>query len=168
MQIAGFRYQKDQKTVIRSLKLLPEHIHAYFVGDGVFKDECIELAQNIGVSERTHFMGARTDVPELIKAADIVVMSSHWEGFGLAAVEGMAASRPTIASDVDGLREVVKDAGLLFEQGNESDLADKVMKLVDDKQLYEQIAHQCFDRAQKYDISVMVGGYIKVYNELSK
>ena len=166
MQVAGFRYQKDQKTVIRALTLLPECVHLYFVGDGEFKNECIEYAHEYNVSARTHFLGIRTDVPRILKDADIVIMSSHWEGFGLAAVEGMAAGKPVIASDVDGLREVVKGAGLLFEKGNETALATQIKSLIASKELWSNVASKCYERAQQFDISKMVKGYLNIYNQI--
>ena len=168
IQVAGFRYQKDQKTLIRSLQYLPNSVHAYFVGEGECKQECIDLSQELGLSDRIHFMGIRTDVPSLMKSSDIVVISSHWEGFGLAAVEGMAASKPVIASGVDGLREVVQGAGIIFEHENPKDLADKIIMLISTPAYLKEISDSCHARAKEYDISNMVAGYIGVYKELFK
>lgn len=168
IQVAGFRYQKDQKTVIRAMTFLPQSVHLYFAGDGELMDECRNLAIECEVDKRVHFLGVRTDIPQLLKSSDIVVMSSHWEGFGLAAAEGMAARKPVIASDADGLREVVKDAGLLFEKGNERELAEKILRLIGDKQYYNNVAEKCYRRAEKFDISNMVEGYKRVYEYLVK
>ncbi len=166
VQVAGFRYQKDQKTVVKALLRLPESVHVFFIGDGIQKNEVVEMAHSLGVEHRTHFMGIRSDVPAILKAADIVVMSSHYEGFGLAAVEGMAASKPVIASDVDGLREVVAGAGITFTPGDANDLADKIKSLINDYVLYQATAEKCFKRAQQFDISQMTNGYLSVYKEL--
>ena len=80
IMVAGFRYQKDQDTLIRATALLPQEFHTFLVGDGERREVCENLAIAEGVSDRVHFMGIRMDVPELLKAADYVVMSSHWEG----------------------------------------------------------------------------------------
>ena len=169
IQVAGFRYQKDQKTVIRALKLLPPTAHLYFAGDGDLMAECKKLAIECDVQQRVHFLGVRTDVPQLLKNSDIVVMSSHWEGFGLAAVEGMAAGKPVLATDVDGLREVVKGAGILFNHNDFIDLANKINSLINDDKLYEKISKRCLTRALEYDISKMVKEYKNVYmNILNK
>ncbi len=154
--------------MIRSLQYLPNSVHAYFVGEGECKQECIDLSQELGLSDRIHFMGIRTDVPSLMKSSDIVVISSHWEGFGLAAVEGMAASKPVIASGVDGLREVVQGAGIIFEHENPKDLADKIIMLISTPAYLKEISDSCHARAKEYDISNMVAGYIGVYKELFK
>ena len=81
----------------------------------------------------------------------------------MAAVEGMAAGKPVIASDVDGLREVVAGAGVLFESGNEKDLAEKIMQLDSNSELYESISKKCIERAKEFDISKMVDGYMQIY-----
>lgn len=166
MQVAGFRYQKDQDTVIRALQFMPSSYHAVFVGDGERKESCQNLAEDLGVQMRVHFLGVRTDIPQLLKSADIVVMSSHWEGFGLAAVEGMASGIPVVASDVDGLREVTQGAGVLFEHGNAEQLAAEIRKLAEDKAYYGEVAARCKERAQQYDISVMAASYNKVYRNI--
>lgn len=166
IMVAGFRPQKDQDTLMRSLLYLPSDFHLFLVGDGVRGEELQHLAIENGLQERVHFLGVRTDVPNLLHAADYVVMSSHWEGFGLAAVEGMAAGKPILASDVDGLREVVKGAGLLFKVGDAKALSEEILKLEADKDYYNKVAQACQQRARDFDISKMAEGYLKVYNSL--
>lgn len=166
IQVAGFRYQKDQKTVIKAMKQLPDFVHLFLVGDGVLKQACIELATELGLNDRVHFLGQRVDVPSLLKAADVVVMSSHWEGFGLAAVEGMAAGKPVVASNVAGLREVVEGAGLVFECQNSGDCAEKIRSLLSSRQYYDTVASACLERASQYDISQMFDGYMSVYHSI--
>lgn len=163
MQVAGFREAKDQDCVIRALKSLPNGIEAVFVGDGVRRDACEQLADQLEVRERAHFLGIRSDVPALLKAADIVVMSSHWEGFGLAAVEGMAAGKPVIASNVPGLAEVVGGAGVLFPQGDEKALAEIIRNLSIDKEFYKRTAEACRRRARDFDIRKTTAAYLALY-----
>ena len=166
IQVAAFREQKDQPTLIRATALLSDSYHTVFVGDGVCRPQCIALAEKLGITDRITFLGNRTDIPQLLKAADIVVMSSHWEGFGLAAVEGMAAHKPVIANDVDGLKQVVDGAGILFEHGNAKDLAKKIKEIAENPMLYEQTADKCLQRAQEFDISKMAEHYHNAYKSL--
>ena len=163
MQVAGFREAKDQDCVIRALKNLPSDVHAVFVGDGVRREICEKLADELGVRERAHFLGVRSDVPALLKSADVVVMSSLWEGFGLAAVEGMAAGKPVVASDVPGLAEVVGGAGILFSKGDEKALAGIISKLASDKEFYEKTATACVHRSRDFDIRKTAEAYLAVY-----
>lgn len=164
--VAAFRWEKDQSTLIRSLKFLPDDFHLYLVGEGVLRGECERLVATSELGDRVHFLGLRTDVPKILKASDFIVMSSHFEGLSLSSLEGMAVGRPFLASDVDGLREVVKDAGVLFEHNNPHDLAQKILSIASDKSLYLSIAAKCSERASQYDISLMVNNYIKVYKDI--
>jgi glycosyltransferase involved in cell wall biosynthesis len=166
IQVSRFSPAKDQATVIRALSYLQGNVKLVFVGDGVNRTECELLTKQLDLSERVSFLGSRNDIPELLKNADIAVQSSQWEGFGLAAVEAMASGLPIVASDVSGLREVVSGAGLLFKQGDEKSLADKINSLLTDRKLYEKIANLCLERAKQYDINVMVEQYIDLYKEV--
>ena len=65
-----------------------------------------------------------------------------------------------------GLREVVKDAGILFPNGDSETLAKEILKLERDKELYQRIANACYERAKQYDISKMVDGYLDVYRSI--
>jgi glycosyltransferase involved in cell wall biosynthesis len=163
IMVAGFRYQKDQDTLIRATALLPQEFHTFLVGDGERREVCENLAIAEGVSDRVHFMGIRMDVPELLKAADYVVMSSHWEGLSLASIEGMSVGKPFLASDVDGLREITTNAGVLFQHQNATQLAEEIKVLDKNTAKYQQIAQQCFDKAKLFDISIMAENYNNVY-----
>jgi glycosyltransferase involved in cell wall biosynthesis len=167
VMVSRFAASKDQETVIRAMALLPNDLHAIFVGDGENLAHCKELAASLGVSDRTHFVGSQLDVASWLAKADIGVQSSHWEGFGLTAVEMMAAGLPVVASSVEGLRQVVEGAGILFEAGNAQELADAVSRLLSDTDYYKKIACQCAARAVDYDIRTMVDQYLKIYSSLS-
>ena len=167
IMVAGFRWEKDQDTIIRALPRLPEQFHLFLVGDGVRREELNKLAIDKGVARRVHFLGVRSDVPELLHAADYVIMSSHFEGLSLSSVEGMSVGKPFIASDVDGLREVVKGAGILFPHEDEKALAQNILDLENDHNSYLEVADRCAIRARDFDISRMVEGYVNVYNSLN-
>lgn len=163
IMVAGFRYQKDQDTLIRATALLPQNFHTFFVGDGERRELCENLSISEGVTDRVHFMGIRMDVPKLLKAADYVVMSSHWEGLSLASIEGMSVGKPFLASDVDGLHEMTINAGILFRHQNAAQLAEEIMILDENPSKYQQIAQQCADKAKLFDISIMSEKYNNVY-----
>lgn len=168
VMVAGFRLEKDQETLIRAMKRLPEEFHLFLVGDGERRRDLETLTNTLDLSSRVHFLGIRNDITEILKEVEYSVLSSHWEGFGLSAVEGMSAGKPVLASNVDGLREVIAGAGILFEHGNDEQLANEIMKLDSDDNYYNSIATKCKNRAMSYDISKMVDGYLEVYNELIK
>jgi len=166
LQVSGFRLQKDQHTVIKSLVLLPENVKIWFAGTGITLADCQALTKSLGFENRVIFLGVRTDIPQLLKTADIVVLSSHYEGLSLASIEGMASGKPFVASDVPGLREVVKDAGLLFENKNEKQLAHHILSLLEDSDYYKKVAFACQEKAKQFDIEKMVDQQVELYKSL--
>lgn len=164
--VGRWSYQKDQATIIRALALLPAEYQLWLAGYGETEQELKALAAEKKVSDRVKFLGLRTDVPNFLKASDIIVQSSHIEGFGLAAVEGMAAGKPVIASNVEGLAQVVDGAGLLFPHEDAEALAKTIKEVCTDKELYNELVQKGSARAMQYDISTMARGYANVYNEI--
>lgn len=164
--VAGFRYEKDQPTVIKALKYLPEDYHLVLVGDGDERVNLESLIATEGMQERVHLLGLRNDVPNILKASDVIVMSSHREGLSLSNVEGMCSGHPFVASDVEGLREVTKGYGLLFPHGDSKALADIILRLCTDSGYANEVAARCKERAMQYDICKMVEEYLKVYKGL--
>lgn len=166
VMVAGFRWEKDQDTLIRAMALLPEKFHLYLVGQGVRMSECEALAGSEGVAGRVHFLGLRTDVPDILASCDYAVMSSHFEGLSLSSVEGMAAGIPMLASDVDGLREVVGGAGILFGHADPESFAKEILKLDNDPEYYGMVAKRCLQKSRDYDINHMADSYCKIYSEI--
>lgn len=164
--VGRFSEQKDQATLIKAMKQIPDNVHLLLIGEGPLKEKNEDLAKEIGIKDRVHFLGFRNDIPRILKTIDIFVLSSNWEGFGLAAVEGMAAGKPVIASDVPGLRDIVKGSGLLFPVGNSDELARKINELVCEKSKYGEISKKCQERAKNYSLERMVEQYIKLYKEI--
>lgn len=164
VMVAGFREAKDQDTLVKALALLPkEQYEVWLVGDGVRKESVERLVLSFGLQDNVKFLGLRTDVPNILKTADVVVMSSHWEGLSLSNIEGMSAGKPFIASDVNGLREVTKGYGILFPHEDADALAEIIRKLHDIPDYYQQVADKCYERAKQFDISTMVLQYNDVY-----
>lgn len=166
LQVSGFRPQKDQDTLLRSLSFLTENYKVILVGDGERKNDLISLVKTLGLEKRVLFLGLRMDVASLLKSVDLVVLSSYYEGLSLASVEGMASGRPFVASNVPGLKDVVEGAGVLFQQGNAEELASKIIELMDNSELYKQVANACQERAKQYDVQVMVNKHIQLYQEV--
>lgn len=165
VMVAAFREQKDQDTLIKSIAQLPNQYKLLLVGDGVRRQQLESLVDTLNLKNSVFFMGFRSDVYSIIKMCDIAVLSSHWEGFGLAAAESMACGVPTIASNVPGLADVVNTGGLLFEKGNVEDLTKKILSLENpDKKKKLVLAGS--ERAKKYDIKNMVNSLNEIYLQL--
>ena len=164
--IGRFSKQKDQATLIKTMKYLSEDIHLILAGEGELKAQNEKLAKEIGVDDRVHFLGFRDDIERIIKTSDIGIQSSNWEGFGLAAVEVMASGKPVLASDVQGLKEVVEGHGLVFSGGNQEELSTYINKLLDDYDFYNQISNRCSRRAEDFKIDSMAKSMISLYRML--
>ena len=169
VMVAGFRYQKDQDTLIKSFSHLDENrFELWLVGNGERRPELECLIKELNLESTVKLMGIRADIPEVLQSADIVVMSSHFEGLSLSNVEGMSVGKPFVASDVDGLREVVSGYGLLFPHGDDKELASIIKRLAEDKDFYKQVADKCWERAQMYDIKKMVDSYNDLFVSLKR
>jgi glycosyltransferase involved in cell wall biosynthesis len=166
IQVARFYEPKDQKTLIKSLLLLPQNVKLLLVGDGILKNESKELVVQLNLQSRVKFLGIRTDVLALLKTADIIVLSSKHEGLSLSCIEGMASGKPFVASDVPGLKEIVENAGILFPFSDEKALAEIIMNLISDENYYNQTVANCLKKANEFDIDAMTDSYIKIYQNI--
>ena len=167
LMVAGFREAKDQDTVVKALSLLDRNeFEVWFAGIGVRQNIVKHLVDTLGVSDRVRFLGLRTDIPNVLRAADMIVMSSHWEGLSLSNIEGMSAHKPFIASKVNGLREVTEGYGILFEHGDARGLAAEFEHLSKDSQYYQQVADACYERAEQFDIDKMIMAYERMYKRV--
>jgi glycosyltransferase involved in cell wall biosynthesis len=147
---------------------LPDCYRLQIVGGGERenREQVKSICHGLGLDNRVDFMGVRQDIPEILENSDVIVLSSHWEGLSLSSIEGMASGRPFIASDVDGLREIVGGAGVLFPHGDDKELATQIQHLCEHPDEYQNVAQKCQERARQYDISVMADNYLKLYRDL--
>lgn len=116
---------------------------------------------------QVEWLGLRDDVPELLRTAEALVVPSRWEGFGLAALEGMAAGTPIIATAVDGLGDLVADAGLLVQPGDPIALRAAIARVVNDPNLRMELSQRGRARAQRYDLSHTFDGWQRAYRRVT-
>lgn len=163
--VAAFREQKDHKTLIRAMSFLPKNYRLQLVGTGDDNliNDCRQLVIDEGICERVSFMGMRKDVPRILSESDIVVLSSHYEGLSLSSLEGMASGRPFIASDVDGLHEIVEGYGMLVPHENAQAMADAILLLAMNPDYARKVVQRCVERAHMFDINTMAKKYISLY-----
>jgi glycosyltransferase involved in cell wall biosynthesis len=112
-----------------------------FIGDGPTAPDLRRQVHEVGLTEQVHFLGARRDIPRLLRALDVFVLPSHQEGLGLAIIEAMAAGLPVVATRVGGIPEVVVDGetGLLVASGNSVELADAIVYLLSNPHTRQQM-----------------------------
>lgn len=100
----------------------------WIIGDGPLKSELDSLVSKLGLFSSVIFWGVRHDVPDFMNAADIFVLSSAWEGFGLVVAEAMATGKIAIATDCGGPKEIIGDCGFLVPVRNYKALAESMLK----------------------------------------
>lgn len=166
IQVSSFTPQKNQSTLIKSLVGLNADIHLVLVGDGPLKEEAVKLTTALKLSDRVHFLGIRNDVPKLLKTADIVVLSSHFEGLSLACLEGLASGRPFIGSHVNGITEVIQNAGILFENNDVKSLQNAITTLFSNRSLYDKTVENCLRASEQYDIKKLIENHLMLYNQV--
>lgn len=140
-------------------------------GDGSIRMMIKEKATSLGVTDRVKLLGFRKDIPELLHLLDIFVLSSISEGLPLSVVEAMAAGKPVVVTNVGGLSEVVTDGvdGYIVPPAQPEALADKLLKLAEDKSLREKMGAIGFDNVKvEFSLETMISRYENLYESLIK
>jgi glycosyltransferase involved in cell wall biosynthesis len=135
LSIARLDVAKDHASLIDAIALLRERgleLKLHLAGDGPLRGELEARVRRNKLDEHVRFLGFRKDLPELFAACDALVLSTHYEGFGLAVVEAMAAGRPVIATRIPCLAEIVTpgETGLLVEPRSPVSLADGIESVI--------------------------------------
>ncbi|MEG3014595.1 MAG: glycosyltransferase [Cetobacterium sp.] len=162
IMVSRFHKSKDHITVLRALAKLPKEYTVTFVGEGETEESVKREALMLNLGDRVQFLGYSNSVAALLKRHDIAIQSSNFEGFGISALEAMASGTPIIATNVEGLANVVDGAGLLFELGNTQDLVDKI-RLLEDPSFYFQKSKDGIKNSLKYSIETTAKKYIEIY-----
>lgn len=165
VMIGRFHKQKDQDTIIRAMNKLPMDYKLLLIGEGPREKEIHDLVVDLKLESRVHFLGVRTDVFSILKMCDYGVISSHWEGFGIVALEYMACGLPTIGSNVEGLNEVIPTPKALFQKGNASDLSELILKLGTNQDYLQDILDAQRNQIVNFDVKTSLQRHIEVYNK---
>jgi glycosyltransferase involved in cell wall biosynthesis len=163
--VARLQPQKDHETLLRAIARIPD-VQLLLVGEGELRSELEQLAGALGIATRVHFLGQRADVAELLKMADLYIHATHSDGFGIAALEAMAAGLPVIASNVPGLAEVVGNAGILVPPRDAEALARAIQSVLSDPALKAKLASAAAARASSFDISQTIAKHVDLYQRL--
>jgi glycosyltransferase involved in cell wall biosynthesis len=135
VMIARFEEQKDHSTVVRALAQLEDLPWSLdLVGDGPTMAGVRRQVAEAGLTSRVHFLGYRTDIPQILAQAQIYLLISNWEGFPRSIIEAMRAGLPVVTSDVGGSREAVQQdvTGFTVPKGDAEGLASKLRILLAD------------------------------------
>ena len=133
---------------------------------GPEKENLEKLALELGVSDRFHLLGYRTDMPEIMACADVFAMPSLREGMPRAVLEAMDLGLPCVGSDTRGIRDLVKqDGGVLCPPSDSATFADALRKLQNDPALRKSMGERNRDRAKDYSYEIVRSELKSIYRE---
>jgi len=144
-------------------------VYFILIGDGPLRHSLEAIAREQGLAGRVHFLGTRHDIPQLLAAMDLFVLSSFWEGMPNAVLEAMATGLPVVATAVGGTPEVVVDGvtGLLVPPRDPVALAQAIERLLADPELRHRMGQAGRERVeQHFSVEQMVRKTEALYEEL--
>lgn len=167
---SNFRKVKRATDVIRIFKKVNEKIPSklLMVGDGEDRVNCEALCREFKICENVRFLGKQDAVEEILSVADLFVMPSHSESFGLAALEAMACKVPIISSNTGGLPElnVQGITGFLSNVGDVEDMARNAIYILEDSKRLAEFKENALNRAREFDLSRILPIYEQFYKEV--
>ena len=171
MHLSNFRPVKRVLDVVKVFARVVREVPSQLVlvGDGPERSAAEWLAHDLQIHDKIHFMGKQERVNELLPLADLMLMPSELESFGLAALEAMACKVPSIATRVGGVPELIDDGvtGLLYPVGAVEDMAAGAVGLLKDRERLEAMREAGRRTAQKrFCSSLVVPHYVKYYEEV--
>jgi glycosyltransferase involved in cell wall biosynthesis len=158
--LAGARWWLDR---LGGLDLL-------LVGDGPLRSQLAAQVERSGLTQRVHFAGWRDDVPEILRASRLLVLPSEWEGMPNVVLEAMAARLPVVATDVEGVRELLGPSAeaQVVAQGAVQALGERIVALLSDDSLAARLGEENRTRAERhFSIDAMVTAYAALYARLA-
>jgi N-acetyl-alpha-D-glucosaminyl L-malate synthase BshA len=171
MHVSNFRPPKRAPDCVEIFARVRETVNArlVMVGDGPDRAQAEWLARTRGVAEFVHFVGKQPDMPACLSLADLFLLPSEMESFGLAALEAMACEVPVVASRVGGLPEVVDDGvtGYLIELGDLKTMAETTIRLLRDDEFRQAMGQRARAVAiERFSSEKVVPLYEAFYREV--
>jgi N-acetyl-alpha-D-glucosaminyl L-malate synthase BshA len=171
IHLSNFRPVKRVTDVVKVFARVVEQVPArlLLVGDGPDRSSAEWLAHNLGIQDRVAFLGKQESVNELLPVADLMLMPSELESFGLAALEAMACRVPTIATNVGGVPELIDDGvtGRLFPVGATESMAQAAIEVLSNPRKLAEMGQAGRSSAQaRYCASRIIPLYEKYYGEV--
>ena len=169
--VAGLIPQKNHTLLVEAFHRGPAsdpRAHLLFAGTGTLKSKLERQMIALGVQERVHLLGHRKDIPEILNATDVFVLSSDYEGNPLAVLEAMAAGKPIVSTAVGGVPELVEGGcGLLVPPRNAQALSKAMRHMLESPEARKSMGEASARRAvERFDLRVMTEAYEDLYREL--
>lgn len=170
--ISNFRKVKRVEDVLKMFALVAKEIPSkiLFVGDGPERNNLERMTRDLGLCKQVVFVGKVRDTKHVLEIADLFILPSKTESFGLAALEAMACGVPVISSNTGGIPEVNRhgETGFLSDVGDFEDMAKNAIHLLEDEKRHLQFRKNAFSRAKIFCIETVLPQYEKIYEYLTK
>ncbi len=172
-QIGRLDKQKNPLDFIRAAAIVAgnyPNVQFVIAGDGVLRPECEDLIKELNLTGKFFLLGYRNDINRIYPVLALTALSSLWEGLPVVFQESMIAGKPIVANDVDGARDVIVDGktGYLVTPHQPQEMADRILTLLNDEELCDQMGIIAKQHAQQYSSDGMVKRIVSLYIELLK
>jgi N-acetyl-alpha-D-glucosaminyl L-malate synthase BshA len=172
LHASNFRKIKRVPDVVRIFASVRSKIPCklLFVGDGPERSTAEDLSRELGVSDDVLFVGKQEQMEDILAIADVFLLTSEYESFGLAALEAMAAKVPVVSTDAGGLAEINihGETGFLSKVGDVDLMSEQVMQLLQSESTLKSFRANAYKQACKFDIHHIIPQYEKLYSRFVK
>ncbi|MBX3258012.1 MAG: N-acetyl-alpha-D-glucosaminyl L-malate synthase BshA [Chitinophagaceae bacterium] len=170
LHASNFRKIKRIADVVYIFKKLNEVIPSklLFVGDGPERPMAEELCRELDLCDDIRFVGKQQDMEEIFAIADLFLLPSEYESFGLSALEAMAGGAPVVATNVGGLPEIITQGvnGYMAKVGDVEQMGNYAIDILKDEETFQRFKTNARAQAEKFDIANIVPQYEKLYEGL--
>jgi len=169
LHASNFRKIKRVQDVVRIFAEVNKKLRSklLFVGDGPERPAAENLCRDLNLCDDMRFVGKQEQMEEILAVADLFILPSEYESFGLAALEAMAAGVPVISTNVGGLPEININGqtGYLSDIGDIDDMSGHAIEILQDETLLKKFKANAAEQAKKFDIRMIVPQYEALYNQ---
>lgn len=170
MHISNFRKVKRVEDVVHVFEKINKKIPSklIFIGDGPERHKVENLCRQLDIIEHVKFLGKMKSTEKILSVADLFLLPSETESFGLAALEAMASGVPVISSNKGGLPEInIHDySGFLSNVGDIDEMAGNALYLLENEKIFDQFKKNSLSQAAKFDINRILPMYEKLYADV--
>lgn len=170
MHISNFRPVKRVEDVLRVFSKVRTEIPAklLLVGDGPDRHKMEALCRELNTCDDVKFLGKMKGTEDILSLADLFLLTSETESFGLAALEAMAAKVPVVSTNTGGIPEINVHgfSGLLSKVGDVESMAKDAVYILSDVQRHQQFKENAFQQAQKFTLEIVLPQYEKLYKSV--
>lgn len=170
VHVSNFREVKRVPEVVSIFNYMLEHgikAKLLLVGDGPDRQRAEQRCRDLGICDQVRFLGKQDRVEEVLSIADLFLIPSGSETFGLAALEAMSCSVPVISSNIGGLPEVNihGETGYLCDLGATDEMGQYAVDMLSDEDMHQQMAKNARKRAEQFEMSKIINQYEEYYKK---